>query len=42
MIGMGEDEFKVNLISLDIHDFDVILVVDWLESYYATVDCFKK
>ncbi|KAH9763329.1 hypothetical protein KPL70_001129 [Citrus sinensis] len=42
MIGMGEHEFEANLISLDIHDFDAILGMDWLESHYATVDCFKK
>lgn len=42
MIGIGEHEFEANLISLDIHDFDSILGMDWLESHYATVDCFKK
>ncbi|KAH9686662.1 Endonuclease [Citrus sinensis] len=42
MIGIGEHEFEANLISLDIHDFDAILGMDWLESHYATVDCFKK
>ena len=42
MIGMGKHEFEANLISLDIHDFDAILGMDWLESHYAMVDCFKK
>ena len=42
MIRMGEHEFKANLMSLDIHDFDVILFMDWLEFHYATMDCFKK
>ncbi|KAH9685255.1 Endonuclease [Citrus sinensis] len=42
MIGMGEHEFEANLISLEIYDFDAILGMDWLESHYATVDCFKK
>ena len=42
MIRMSEHEFEANLISLDIDDFDAILGMDWLESHYATVDCFKK
>ena len=42
MIRMGEHEFEANLMSLDIHDFDVILFMDWLEFHYTTVDCFKK
>ena len=42
VIGMVEHEFEANLISLDIHDFSAILGMDWLESHYATVDCFKK
>ena len=24
------------------HDFDVILGMDWLEIYHATMDCFSK
>ena len=42
MIRMGDHEFVANLISLDIHDFDAILGMDWLEFHYAMVDCFKK
>lgn len=42
MIRMGEHEFEVNLMPLDIHDFDAMLFMDWLEFHYATVDCFKK
>ena len=24
------------------HDFDVILGMDWLETYHATMDCLQK
>ena len=34
-------EFLVDLI-LDIHDFDVILDMDWLSRHHATVDCSRK
>ena len=33
---------KADLIPLDIRDFDVILGMDWLANYRATVDCFRK
>ncbi|XP_059315286.1 uncharacterized protein LOC132065770 [Lycium ferocissimum] len=31
-----------NLIELDVVDFDVIIGIDWLASYYANVDCRTK
>ena len=31
-----------NLILLDIHDFDVILGMDWLSRHHAIVDCYRK
>ena len=31
-----------NLILLDIHDFDVVLGIDWLSRHQATVDCYRK
>ena len=30
------------LVLLDMHDFDVILGMDWLASYHASVHCFEK
>ena len=30
------------MILLDIHDFDVILGMDWLSIHHATVDCYRK
>ena len=39
---LGEVNLPADLIILDMHDFDVILGMDWLEKYYATMDCFSK
>ena len=35
-------EFLEDLILLDIHDFDVILGMDWLFRHHATLDCYRK
>lgn len=35
-------KLKVDLILLDIKDFDVILGMDWLAAQHAHVDCFRK
>ena len=35
-------EFVKDLMLLDIHDFDVILGMDWLSRHHATVDCYRK
>ena len=32
----------MDLLSLNIHDFDVILDMDLLSGYHATMDCFRK
>ena len=39
---IGGQEFMADLILLDIHDFDVILGMDWLSRHHATVDCYRK
>ena len=39
---IGGQESLVDLILLDIHDFDVILGMDWLSRHHATVDCYRK
>ena len=39
---IGGQEFLVNSTLLDIHDFDVILGMDWLSRHHATVDCYRK
>ena len=39
---LGEVSLPADLIILDMHDFDVILGMDWLEKYHATMDCFSR
>ena len=38
---IGGQEFLADLM-LDIHNFDVILVMDWLSRHHATMDCYRK
>ena len=33
---------KVNLIPLEMYDFDIILGMDWLSTHRVLVDCFTK
>ena len=39
---IGYREMTVDLVLLELQDFDVILWMDWLASYHASVDCFGK
>ncbi|XP_017976441.1 PREDICTED: uncharacterized protein LOC108661958 [Theobroma cacao] len=39
---VGEEEFRGDLIPLEIQDFNLILGMDWLTAHLANVDCFKK
>ena len=39
---IGGQEFLVGLILLEIHDFDVILGMDWLSRHHTTMDCYRK
>ena len=32
----------MDLILLKLHDFDIILGMDWLAAHHALVDCFAK
>ena len=41
-IRIGERELPTNLVVLDMHDFDVILGVNWLATYHASVDYHGK
>ena len=41
-VSVGDQEMMTDLLVLDMRDFDVILGMDWLASYHATVDCFSK
>ena len=35
-------DFPADLIVLGIHDFDIILGMNWLSRHRATLDCYKK
>jgi hypothetical protein len=35
-------DIEVNLMSLELHDFDLILKMDWLNTQKAQMDCFAK
>lgn len=35
-------ELKVDLIPLDMLDFDIILGINWLSMYHAKMDCYAK
>ena len=35
-------EKQVDLILFQLHDFDIILGIDWLATHHALVDCFSK
>jgi hypothetical protein len=41
-VQVADRELLVYLILLDIQDFDVILGMDWLSTYHASVDCYSK
>ena len=41
-IMIGYQEMSIDLVLLDLQDLDVILGMDWLASYHASVDCFGK
>ena len=39
---IGYREITFDLVFFDLEDFDVILGMDWLASYHASIDCFRK
>ena len=39
---IGYKEMTVDLVLLDLQNFDVILGMDMIDSYHASVDCFGK
>ena len=39
---IGGQKFPVNLVALDMRDFDVVLGMDWPSRHRATLDCYKK
>ena len=41
-VSIAWKECEANLILLGLHDFDIILGMDWLFQHRATVDCFRR
>ncbi|XP_074342281.1 uncharacterized protein LOC141679774 [Apium graveolens] len=41
-IVVGDRNYKVNLLPMEMHDFDIILGMDWLSEHRATIDCQGK
>ena len=41
-VTIASHEFEADLIVLDIHDFDIILGVEWVAKHRATIDCYRK
>ena len=42
LVRIGDVNLPVDLIVLDLKEFDVILGMDWLAQHKAIVDCYKK
>ena len=42
IIIIGDIEIKVDLLVLEMIDFNLILGMDWLVAYYVTFNCFEK
>ena len=42
VIQIEDKEMLVDLILMDMYDYDIILGIDWLVAYHASVDCFGK
>uniref|UniRef100_A0A7N2MWN1 RNA-directed DNA polymerase n=1 Tax=Quercus lobata TaxID=97700 RepID=A0A7N2MWN1_QUELO len=42
VIKIEDKEMLADLIVMDMYDYDVILGMDWLPAYHASVDCFRK
>ncbi|XP_072979718.1 uncharacterized protein [Typha angustifolia] len=38
----GEWDFKADLLPLEMQDFDLILGMDWLAAYHASINCYNK
>ena len=42
MVMVQEHELPVDLLPLEMYDFDVILEMDWLSKHNVVIDCFSK
>lgn len=42
ILGVEDREIKIDLLVLELKDFDLILAMDWLATYHASIDYFEK
>ena len=42
VVSLDDIQFRVDLIVLVMSEFDIILGMDWLESYHVSINCFDK
>ena len=42
IVSLDDVQFSIDLIVLQMSEFDVILGMDWLSSYHVSLDCFAK
>ena len=42
IVSLDDIQFRADLIVLIMSEFDIILGMDWLESYHVSIDCFDK
>ena len=42
VIQIEDRQMLADLILMDMYEYDVILGMDWLAAYHASVDCFRK
>ena len=41
-VSLSGYEIEVDLILLELHDFDIMLGMHWLSKYKALIDCYAK
>ena len=41
-VSLSRYETEVDLIPLELHDFDIIIGMNWLSKYKALIDCYAK
>ena len=42
VVSLDDIQFRADLIVLVMSEFDIILGMDWLESYHVSIECFDK
>ena len=41
-LSINQEEFEVDLIQLDLLEFDIVLRMDWLSEHGAMIDCQRQ